>query len=172
MENKMECIKFRNLRADELEVRVSDKKNGKMSLLVYKDARVDMRILDETVGNENWVVQYKREGDSLFAGIGIYSEKHKAFIYKWSAGAPSNYEAVKGESSDAFKRSGFMWGIGRSLYSCPKIVVPESNARHYVSRIDYDEKGNVKDLQIKDWNDNRSGTKRIHDDCQNRVSAK
>ena len=150
----MDSIKFRNLDADELEVRVGEKRNGKMSLLIYKDARVDMRVLDETVGNQNWVVQYKREGETLFAGIGIFSDKHKAFLYKWSSGAPSNYEASKGEASDALKRSGFMWGIGRSLYTAPKIWVPESNVRHYVSMIDYDSKGNIKDLEICDWNDN------------------
>lgn len=149
----MSEFNFRNLRADELEVRVSDKKDGRMSLLVFKDSRVDMRVLDETVGNENWSVQYKREGDTLFAGIGIYSKVHNAFIYKWSAGAPSNFEAIKGEASDAFKRAGFMWGIGRSLYTCPKISVPESNAKFHVSVIDYDANGYISDLEIRDWNE-------------------
>ena len=147
-------IKFRNIRADELEVRVADKKDGYMSLLVYKDSRVDMRILDETIGNDNWIVQYKREGDTLLCGIGIYVEAHKAFIYKWAAGAPSNFEATKGEQSDALKRSGFVWGIGRQLYSCPKIRVPESNAKFSVSKIEYTEDDKVKDLQIVDWNGN------------------
>lgn len=148
-------IKFRNLRADELEVRVGEKrKDGKMTLLVYKDSRVDMRVLDETVGNDNWIVQYKREGETLLCGIGIYCEKHKAFIYKWAAGAETSYEKTKGEQSDALKRAGFVWGVGRSLYSAPKIVVPESDAKHSVSEIDYYEDGKIKDLVVVDWNGN------------------
>ena len=148
-------IKFRNLRADELEVRVGEKrKDGKMTLLVYKDSRVDMRVLDETVGNDDWAVIYKREGDTLLCGIGIYCEKHKAFIYKWAAGSPSNFEATKGEQSDSLKRAGFVWGIGRSLYSTPKIVVPESNVKFNVSNIEYDEEGKITDLKIVDWNGN------------------
>lgn len=146
----MSEFKFRNLRADELEVRVADKKNGYMNLLIYKDSRVDMRVLDETVGNENWAVNYKREGDTLLCGIGIFSKTHNAFIWKFAAGAESNYEPTKGEQSDALKRAGFVWGIGRSLYSAPKIRIPESPYRHKVAYIDYDDKGFIKDLQITD----------------------
>lgn len=142
---------FRNPRADELEVRVADKKDGYMNLLVYKDSRFDLRVLDDTVGNENWAVNYKREGDTLLGGIGIYSKVHNAFIWKWAAGAESNYEQTKGEQSDALKRAGFAWGIGRVLYTAPKIRIPESNYKHKVAYIDYDEKGQkIKDLQIVD----------------------
>ncbi len=143
-------IKFRNIRADELEVRVAEKKDGYMNVLVYKDSRVDMRILDETVGNDGWIVQYKREGDTLLCGIGIYVEKHKAFIYKWAAGAESNYEQVKGEQSDALKRSGFVWGIGRALYSAPKIRIPETNSKLSVSKIEYSEDDKITDLELVD----------------------
>ena len=149
----MEGIKFRNLEANELEVRVGEKKNGYMTLLIFKDSRVDMDILDETVGNENWSTTYDRVGDTLICRLGIYSNKHNAFIYKAAAGAPSNFEAIKGEQSDALKRAGFVWGIGRGLYSAPKIHIPESNATHSVSYIGYDEKGKIKDLTIVDWND-------------------
>ena len=52
-------MEFRNLRADEIEVRVQSIKvrDGKppgLVLLLYKNARCDMNILDETVGAENW----------------------------------------------------------------------------------------------------------------------
>lgn len=147
----MDNIKFRNLRADEIEVRVSDKKNGKMSLLIYKDARVDANILDETVGQFGWACQFKEEKGTLFAGIALKAEDG-TWIWKWDAGAPSNFEKEKGEASDAFKRAAFKWGIGRSLYTAPKIMVPESNATHKVSKIDYDTNGKIRDLQIVDWN--------------------
>lgn len=144
-------IKFRNLRADEIEVRVGEKRNGKMSLLVYKDARVDANILDETVGQFGWSCQFKEEKGTLFAGIALKAEDG-TWIWKWDAGAPSNFEKEKGEASDAFKRAAFKWGIGRSLYTAPKIMVPESNATHKVSKIDYDGNGRITDLQIVDWN--------------------
>lgn len=135
----MENVHFRNLRADELEVRQSSKKDGYVSLLIYKDSRCDQRILDETVGSEDWEVDYKREGDTLLCGISIYSEKHKRFLTKWAAGSESNIEAVKGEQSDAFKRAAFCWGLGRALYTAPKINIPEGQAygKMSVSEIEY-----------------------------------
>jgi hypothetical protein len=40
--------KFRCLRADEIECRVQQVKDNGLVLLLYKDARCDMIILDET----------------------------------------------------------------------------------------------------------------------------
>ena len=148
-------IKFRNLRKDEVEVRRGRKVGqDKVELLIYKTSRTDMSLLDETVGTENWVVQYKREGDTLLCGIGIYSEKHKAFIYKWAAGSETSYEATKGEQSDALKRSGFVWNIGRALYSAPRIVVTPKNeyTQYYVDEIGYDDKDRINNLRIVDDN--------------------
>lgn len=147
----MDNIKFRNLRADEIEVRVGEKRNGKMSLLIYKDARVDANILDETFGQFGWANNFRREKETLFAGIALKAEDG-TWIWKWDAGAPSNFEKEKGEASDAFKRAAFKWGIGRGLYTAPKIVIPESNATHKVSKIEYDDNGRITDLQIVDWN--------------------
>lgn len=148
-------IKFRNLEANEIEVRVGQKfKNGKMSLLCYQDSRCAMRILDETVGNENWSCNYSRQGNTLFCSIGIFVREHNAFIYKSDAGTETNFEAVKGEASDSFKRAAVRWGIGRALYTCPKVIIPESEATFYVSDIQYDENDNVRTLIICDWNDN------------------
>lgn len=148
----MEEVKFRNLRADEIEVRIGDKKDGKMSLLLFQDARCAMRILDETLGQFGWACQYKEEKGTLFAGIALKA-KDGTWVWKWDAGAPSNFEKEKGEASDAFKRAAVRWGIGRSLYSAPKIRIPESNSTHYVSVIGYDDNGNINDLEVRDWND-------------------
>lgn len=146
-------LKFRDLRADELEVRVArevGQNKDMVELLVYKDSRCDMRILDETVGNTNWNVAYKREGETLLGGIGIYVPEHNAIIVKWAAGAESNIEATKGEQSDALKRAGFVWGIGRALYTAPKIIIKGSRYDTFkVSKIDYkDDK--ISDLRIVD----------------------
>ena len=147
-------LKFRNLRANEIEIRRGRTlKDGRVELLCYKTYLTDCTILDETVGPENWVVNYRREGDTLLGGIAIYSPEHQAFLWKWAAGAPSDYEATKGEQSDALKRAGFVWNIGRTnLYSAPRILVtPESDyTTYYVKEVGFDDDGKMKDIIIVD----------------------
>lgn len=116
---------FRDLTANEIEVRVSRVTNAGVELLLYKDARVDQNILDETVGAENWQCEYYEHKNTLFCKVGIFTdyERGPMWVWKSNAGAPSNMEAQKGEASDAFKRACFTWGIGRELYTAPRIFV-------------------------------------------------
>lgn len=112
-------LKFRNLKANEIDVRVgrvikTDKFSG-CSLLLYKDARVDMNILDETVGAMNWQRVHSR--DNANCQIGIYDSDKQQWVWKEDTGTESNTEAEKGLASDSFKRAGVNWGIGRELYS-------------------------------------------------------
>lgn len=118
----MSSISFRDLRADEMEVRAAQVTEKGVSLLIYKDARCDMRILDETVGPEGWQKRFYECKGTLFCEIGIKTDD--GWVWKGDAGAPSNQEAEKGEASDSFKRAGFNWGIGRELYTAPFIWVP------------------------------------------------
>lgn len=119
---------FRDLRADEIEVRVAQATEYGVSLLLYKDARVDMAILDETVGQDNWQNKFYEHKGILFCSLGI-NTNHKnpsaddRWIWKDDAGTESNTEAEKGNASDARKRAGFAWGIGRELYTSPVIKV-------------------------------------------------
>ena len=117
--------KFRDLRADEIECRVqSVDKNGKwVNILLYKNARCDMNILDETVGPENWQRDHKELKGNIYCGISIWDEGKRMWITKWDCGKESNTEAEKGEASDSFKRAGFNWGIGRELYTAPAIFL-------------------------------------------------
>lgn len=122
-------MKFRNLRADEVEARVSQIKENGVALLLYKDARCDMRILDETVGPENWQREHYECKGNLFCRVGInvnYNtpEHIGRWVWKSDCGTESNTEAQKGEASDSFKRACFNWGIGRELYTAPFIWVP------------------------------------------------
>lgn len=123
-------MSFRALRAEEIECRVSTvSKVGKgVSLLLYKDARCDANILDETVGPEGWQCRFYEQKGTLFCSVGILMTDRPDGICEWvwkdDAGSPSNMEAVKGEASDAFKRACFKWGIGRELYTAPFIWVP------------------------------------------------
>ena len=122
-------ITFRPLKAEEVEVRVGTCNEKGASLLLYKDARVDMKLLDEVVGPENWECCYESIDGKLFCTVTIYikrdpDDKWASSISKQDTGTPSNMEAQKGEASDAFKRACFKWGIGRELYSAPFIWVP------------------------------------------------
>ena len=127
--------KFRDLRADEIECRVqsvkdnSDPAKAGLVLLLYKDARCDMNILDETVGAERWQREHYECKGNLFCRVGIVCETKKGesifpeWIWKSDCGTESNTEAQKGEASDSFKRACFNWGIGRELYTAPFIWI-------------------------------------------------
>lgn len=139
--------KFRDLRADEIECRVQSVKENGLVLLLYKDARVDMNILDETVGASNWQREHYECKGNLFCRVGInvdyeiHGESAK-WVWKSDCGTESNTEAQKGEASDSFKRACFNWGIGRELYTAPFTWIPA-------------EKCNIKD--------GKNGTKQCYD---------
>ena len=120
--------KFRDLRADEIECRVQSVKAIGLVLLLYKDARVDMNILDETVGASNWQREHYECKGNLFCRVGIdigtHEGKAERWVFKSDCGTESNTEAQKGEASDSFKRACFNWGIGRELYTAPFTWIP------------------------------------------------
>jgi hypothetical protein len=124
-------MEFRNVRADEIECRVgSVSKTGEgFSLLLYKDARTDQNILDETVGAMNWQKHYELIDGQLFCTIEIWDSEKKQWVGKQDVGIESNTEAEKGRASDAQKRSGFAWGIGRELYTAPFIWISEGDPK-------------------------------------------
>ena len=115
---------MRPLRADEIEVRVGQVFEKGVSMLLYKNARTDMQILDETYGAMGWQCRYKEVKGNLFCTIGILSPEYDEWVWKEDCGTESNTEKEKGEASDAFKRAGFRWGIGRELYTAPFIWLP------------------------------------------------
>lgn len=122
-------MEFRKLRADEIECRIAQVKNNGISLLLYKNARCDMNILDEVIGQMNWQRDHKDLKGRMYAGIGIFDPQKNEWIWKWDCGAESYTEAEKGEASDSFKRAGFNWGIGRELYTAPFIWVTDANIK-------------------------------------------
>lgn len=114
-------LKFRSLKASEIDVRVATVSDKGCSLLLYKDARVDMEILDETVGAMNWQRNHTRDNANCI--ISIWDSEKKQWIQKEDTGTESFTEKEKGLASDSFKRSGFNWGIGRELYTSPFIWI-------------------------------------------------
>lgn len=165
--------KFRNLRADEIDVRINQIASNYCTMLLYKDARCDMNILDETVGAMNWKRSHIRDNANCI--VSIYDENKNEWVSKEDTGTESFSEAEKGLASDSFKRACVNWGIGRELYSSPNIITfprkdmsikdkPEffendkgkftTKTYFWVEIIDYDENDNIKDLIIRDNKNN------------------
>lgn len=120
---KEEQMKIRTLLASEIECRVGMMKRDGCSLLLYKDARVDMRLLDEIYGPNNWQRSHELINGNLFCTISIWDTEKKEWVKKQDVGTESNTEKEKGQASDAFKRAGFNWGIGRELYTGPFVWI-------------------------------------------------
>lgn len=124
-------------------------------ILAYKDARVDMQVLDEAVGQNNWQVKYDRDSKGILqCSVGIWDDSKRMgsgdWVWKTSNGTESDYESEKGEYSDAFKRACFMWGIGRQLYDFPQIWVQLSDGDYYVDEKTGKVKASFK-LRPNDW---------------------
>lgn len=118
---------FRTLRADEIECRINQISEKRLTLLLYKTARTDATLLDETVGPARWENDFKLVDGVLYCGIGVDYNDNGNFVWKWDAGVESFTEAEKGRASDAFKRAGFKHGIGRALYTAPDITIFSNN---------------------------------------------
>lgn len=125
----------RFLRANEISCRIQQVTESKGAIvLLYKDARVDMAILDETYGPMNWQRKHDVVNGNLFCTIDIWDDEKKQWVSKQDVGVESNTEATKGEASDAFKRAGFNWSIGRELYTAPFVFIQLTDDECYVNK--------------------------------------
>lgn len=159
-------MEFRTLYANEIECRAAQVTEKGVSLLLYKDARVDQRLLDEVVGPLNWQRSHSR--DNANCTVSIWDDKKGQWVSKEDTGKESNTEAEKGLASDSFKRACFNWGIGRELYTAPFVWIGAENAdireagtdakgkkryttydRFEVSFISYDSERNINGLVIR-----------------------
>lgn len=111
------------LKAEDIECRIQKITKEGAVLLLYKTARVDMRILDEVYGEMNWQRHHEVINGNLFCTISVWDSEKSQWVSKQDVGTESNAEAEKGQASDAFKRAGFAWGIGRELYDAPFIFI-------------------------------------------------
>lgn len=118
---------FRTLTAREIECRAQQIKENGLVLLLYKDARCDQNILDETVGAMNWKRSHSR--DNANCTVSLWDEGKKEWIAKEDTGTESNTEAQKGLASDSFKRACVNWGIGRELYTAPFIWISSDRCK-------------------------------------------
>lgn len=125
---------IRLLRPDEIEVRIQSVNKGGVRLLLFKNARCDMNILDETFGAMNWQRRHTRDNTNCI--VSIWDETKKQWIEKEDTGTDSETEAQKGRASDSFKRACFNVGIGRELYTAPDIFVFKSDLKTYTANGD------------------------------------
>lgn len=157
------------LQAKDIDCRISSayktKTGATASLVLYKDARVDMRILDEMFGPMGWQRTHKTINNRLFCGISAWDDGKKQWVEKEDVGVESTTQKEKGQASDAFKRAGTNWGIGRELYTAPSIRVDlsekeyalekdkvkvEAWAKFFVYEISYSEDRRIDRLVILD----------------------
>lgn len=123
---------FRPLKADEVNVRIDTINDKSAMLLLYKDARCDMAVLDDTVGPMNWQRKHYECKGNLFCSVGIRGDDGE-WIWKDDCGSEGNYEKAKSESSDSFKRACTTWGIGRELYTAPVLKVKPEVVGAYIN---------------------------------------
>ena len=130
--------KIRLLRADEIDCRPQTVKAGGCSLLLYKDARCDMTILDEIYGSLNWKREHTRDNHNCI--VSVWNSDIQQWISKEDTGIESSSpdSAAKGLASDSFKRACVNFGIGRELYTAPFIWIKLSPGETYT-----DSKGRI-----------------------------
>ena len=152
-------LKFRKLHADEIDCRIGQIKENGLTLLLYKDARCDMNVLDETVGPMGWKREHTRNNANCI--VSIWDDAKKEWVTKEDTGSESNTEAEKGLASDSFKRACVNWGIGRELYTAPFIWVKAEDCKisnfggklkcydkFVVEKITYKKNGDIDGLAI------------------------
>lgn len=163
-------MEIRVLKPDEIECRVKQVKEHGCMLLLYKDARCDMKILDETFGVTGWEREHTVINGNLFCTVRVWDKEKGMWVSKQDVGIESNTEKEKGQASDAFKRACFNIGIGRELYSSPFIWIKlkdgetySKNGKFYLNpsvkfspyHIETDENKNIIQLGISDQNDTK-----------------
>ena len=116
-------LKFRDLFKEEIELRVGSTNENGFQLLLYKNARVDMDLLDEVVGIGNWQREHYILGNDIYCRVGIYNKELNQWIWRADAGSSGSIEEEKSKASDSFKRACVNFGLGRCLYSAPFVWV-------------------------------------------------
>lgn len=141
-------LKFRDLTEDEIELRVGSTNDSGFQLLLYKNARIDMQLLDEVVGVGNWQREHYILGNDIYCKVGIYNQELKQWVWKADAGSSGTIEEEKSRASDSFKRACVCFGLGRCLYSAPFVWIVSKDKdgvmtgetkkeRYYVDEIGY-----------------------------------
>lgn len=159
-------MNIRTLKAEEITTRVQSvvtytfQNQNKVGviLLLYKDARVDMNILDEVYGTNGWQRTHEVINGNLFCNIDIWDDIKKCWVRKQDVGIESNTQKEKGQASDAFKRAGTNIGIGRELYTAPTIFIDLKQEEYEVDKQTKKPKVKAKTkfkIKLIEYNENR-----------------
>lgn len=156
---------IRTLYHHEIECRIDILKANGCSVYLYKDARCDQKLLDETYGTMGWQRTHNVINDSLFCTVEVWDKENKHWVKKQDVGTESSFSKEKGEASDSFKRACVNWGIGRELYSQPFVWIVlmqnetsnnggklrlSNKVKFHVAEINYNENRAINHLVIKD----------------------
>ena len=139
-------LQFRDLNADEIELRVGqvvmNERTKGFTLLLYKNARIDMQLLDEVVGVGNWQREHRQIGNDIYCRVGIWNTELQQWVWREDAGSAGTIEEEKSKASDSFKRACVNFGLGRCLYSAPFVWINlddnnTTKSRYFVKEISY-----------------------------------
>ena len=150
----------RALRADEIDVRVQSlqedfrtKEVTGAILLLYKNARVDMDILDEEYGKLGWQRTHEFKDGKLYCTVSVWDKEKQMWISREDVGTESYQDAEKGQASDSFKRANVNFGIGRELYTAPSIWISANGIKAYKDNKGFNkskDKFSVVEIDIQD----------------------
>lgn len=116
--------------------------------LVYVQARAIQNRLDEVVGFENWRVSYQEIEGGYLATLEL--RINGEWISKQDGANKTDFEAIKGGISSAFKRVASVWGIGRYLYDIENQWLPiKSKGKGYEFITTPSIKGNHQETEPK-----------------------
>lgn len=120
-------ILIQPLTGNEIEWKIISARNGITTLAPYIDARAVMSRLDRAFGAFGWQVRYTpaQVGNEhgVIASIAVKNPDTGEWVEKQDGSGASEMEPFKGGISGALKRAATAWGIGRELYTYPRVIV-------------------------------------------------
>ncbi len=120
---------FRNLREDEISAEKAQVNKGGVKVLLWKSRFATADILDETVGQDGWWLEYSNENRNCT----LHVKLNDSWVQRTGIGDKDTPKAL---ADDSLNRAGLLFGIGRELFTAPEIFFPAKDLSKYV----YDEK--------------------------------
>ncbi len=135
------------LSIEDIDFRVqSINKGGYATILAYKDARVDIKRLNEVCGVLGWKRKHTRDNRNCI--VSIFDDRNMQWVSKEDTGTESMADAQKGLASDSFKRACFNFGIGIELYDYPVIQIKLNSTEFKVEGSKVKQTYNLK---LREW---------------------
>ena len=91
-------LEIRLRKAEEIDCRISVIKEKGLSLVLYKDARVDQKILDETFGTFGWQREHECIDGNLYCTVSVKNNETGEWISKQDVGTKGMAEQEKSQA--------------------------------------------------------------------------